>query len=112
MIAIVSLLACGTLAAYFSLLDFMILRTLCNSSIYLAPIWLGAAPCTAPWLHAERAFAKVSDIFEVSNIFEVCDVVGVYPESRLWDAGMEFGDVGCVRISFAINSNPFPTHSQ
>ena len=27
------------------------------------------------------------------------------------DAGMEFGDVGCVRISFAINSNPFPAHS-
>ena len=23
-----------------------------------------------------------------------------------WDEGMEFGDVGCVRISFAINSNP------
>ena len=28
-----------------------------------------------------------------------------------WDVGMEFGDVGCVRISFAINSNPFPAHS-
>ena len=27
------------------------------------------------------------------------------------DVGMEFGDVGCVRISFAINSNPFPAHS-
>ena len=28
-----------------------------------------------------------------------------------WDVGMEFGDVGCVRISFAINSNPFSAHS-
>ncbi len=27
------------------------------------------------------------------------------------DVGMEFGDVGCVRISFAINSNPFTAHS-
>ena len=27
------------------------------------------------------------------------------------DVGMEFGDVGCVRISFAINSKPFSTHS-
>ena len=27
-----------------------------------------------------------------------------------WDVGMEFGDVGCVRISFAINSNPFSHH--
>ena len=24
-----------------------------------------------------------------------------------WDVGMEFGDVGCVRISSAINPNPF-----
>ena len=23
------------------------------------------------------------------------------------DVGMEFGDVGCVRISFAVNANPF-----
>ena len=28
-----------------------------------------------------------------------------------WDVWMEFGDVGCVRISFAINSNPFSAHS-
>ena len=27
------------------------------------------------------------------------------------DMGMEFGDVDWVRIPFAINSNPFPTHS-
>ena len=27
------------------------------------------------------------------------------------DVGMEFGDVGCVRISCAINPNPFPAHS-
>ena len=27
-----------------------------------------------------------------------------------WDVGMEFGDAGCVRISFAINSNPFSAH--
>lgn len=27
------------------------------------------------------------------------------------DVGMKFGDVGCVRISFAINCNPFPAHS-
>ena len=27
------------------------------------------------------------------------------------DVGMEFGDVGFVRISFAINSKPFSTHS-
>ena len=29
-----------------------------------------------------------------------------------WDVGMEFGDVGCVRISFAINSKPFAANSQ
>ena len=29
-----------------------------------------------------------------------------------WDVGMEFGDAGCVRISFAINSNPFSAHSR
>ena len=28
-----------------------------------------------------------------------------------WDVGVEFGDVGCVRISFAINSNPFSANS-
>ena len=27
------------------------------------------------------------------------------------DVEMELGDVGCVRISFAINSNPFWIHS-
>ena len=32
-------------------------------------------------------------------------------KSGRWDVGMEFGDVGCVRISFAINSNPFSAHS-
>ena len=29
------------------------------------------------------------------------------PKSRFGDVGMEFRDVGCVRISFATNSNPF-----
>ena len=34
----------------------------------------------------------------------------VNPAGR--DAGMDFGDVDCVRIlSFAINSNPFSSHS-
>ena len=33
------------------------------------------------------------------------------PKSRFWDVGIEFGDVGCVRISFAINLKPFPVHS-
>ena len=28
-----------------------------------------------------------------------------------WDVGMEFGDVACVRIAFAINSNPLSAHS-
>ena len=32
---------------------------------------------------------------------------GKNPAGR--DVEMEFGDVGCVRISLAINSNPFPT---
>ena len=35
----------------------------------------------------------------------------LFPQSRFWDAGMEFRDVGCVRISFAINSNVFSNHS-
>ena len=34
-----------------------------------------------------------------------------FPKSRFWDVGMEFRDVGCVRISFAMNSNLFSTHS-
>ena len=33
------------------------------------------------------------------------------PKSRFWDVGMEFRDVGCVRIHFVINSRPFSTHS-
>ena len=32
------------------------------------------------------------------------------PKSRLGDVGMQIGDVGCVRISIAINSNSFSTH--
>ena len=32
-------------------------------------------------------------------------------EIEVWDVGMEFRDVGCVRIPFAINSNPFSAHS-
>ena len=35
----------------------------------------------------------------------------LFPKSRFWDVGMEFRDVGCVRIPFAINSKPFSTHS-
>ena len=34
-----------------------------------------------------------------------------YTKSRFWDVGIEFRDVGCVRTPFAINSNPFPAHS-
>ena len=34
-----------------------------------------------------------------------------YTKSRFWDVGIEFRDVGCVRIPFAINSNPFSAHS-
>ena len=34
------------------------------------------------------------------------------PESRIWDLGMEFGDVGCLRTSNAMHSNQFPTHFQ
>ena len=33
-----------------------------------------------------------------------------YTKSRFWDVGIEFRDVGCVRIPFAINSNPFSVH--
>ena len=33
------------------------------------------------------------------------------PKSSFWDVGMDFRDVGCVRIPLAINSNPFSTHS-
>ena len=32
-------------------------------------------------------------------------------KSRFSDAGMEFRDVGCVRIPSAINSNTFSAHS-
>ena len=32
-------------------------------------------------------------------------------EIEVWDVGMGFRDVGCVRIPFAINSNPFSAHS-
>ena len=32
-------------------------------------------------------------------------------EIECFGSGMEFWDVGCVRISFAINSNLFPDHS-
>ena len=32
-------------------------------------------------------------------------------KSRFWDVGMEFRDVGCVRIPYAINSNPFSANS-
>ena len=32
-------------------------------------------------------------------------------KSRFGDVGMEFRDVGCVRIPFANNSNPFSAHS-
>ena len=32
------------------------------------------------------------------------------PKARFWDVGPECWDVGCVRISFAINSNPFPAN--
>ena len=28
-------------------------------------------------------------------------------KSRFWDVGMQIGDVGCVRISFAINPSHF-----
>ena len=34
-----------------------------------------------------------------------------YTKSRFWDVGIEFRDVGCVRIPFAINSNLFSSHS-
>ena len=34
-----------------------------------------------------------------------------YTKSRFWDVGIEFRDVGCVRIPFAINSNTFSAHS-
>ena len=34
-----------------------------------------------------------------------------YTKSRFWDVGIEFRDVGCVRIPFAINSNTVPAHS-
>ena len=34
-----------------------------------------------------------------------------YTKSRLWDVGMEFRDVGCIRIPFAINSSLFSAHS-
>ena len=32
-------------------------------------------------------------------------------KSRCWGVGIEFWDVGCVRITFAINSNPCSGHS-
>ena len=32
-------------------------------------------------------------------------------QSLTWDVGMGFRDVGCVRIPFAINSNPCSVHS-
>ena len=32
-------------------------------------------------------------------------------KSGFWDVGMEFRDVGCVRIPYAINSNPFSSNS-
>ena len=34
-----------------------------------------------------------------------------YTKSRFWEVGIEFRDVGCVRIPFAINSNIFSSNS-
>ena len=34
-----------------------------------------------------------------------------YTKSRFWDVGIEIRDVGCVRIPYAINSNPFSANS-
>ena len=45
------------------------------------------------------------------NFIPTSQPAGFFKNPAGWDVGMEFGDVGCVRISFAINSNPFPAHS-
>ena len=61
-----------------------------------------------PHIPAGRIFQKKGLLAAAESRSPPPDSLFFLKNPAGWDVGMEFGDVGCVRISFAINSSPFP----